>query len=194
MRTCSFCFLVVFLPLPLLTGCPAEPGTENETGTDSGPGIPGCECIVDEDDENPPDVPSGPTCGESTCPEVSASCPGECDSESFEVSDPAALECALTALRDRTPGLLTWSTSENAGQFEDSAYILIHEDGTAVTRTYGWQDLSYVVSDATLGPLRDAAFYTTCLEAETDFQRFSCLRAELSGTDVCDEGWSYDEL
>lgn len=216
----SSLFLISCIPLSLLTGCPAEPEPESETaaattsateatateadpgtetsadtGTETGTdGIPGCECIVDEDDENPPEAPSLPTCGESVCPEVMAAEAGDGGSGSLEVSNPEALTCALTALRDRTPGIVTWDWSDAIGQFQDDGYILIMADGTAVRRNYGWQDLSYIASDAELGPLEAPEHYTECLANASPQAQFDCLTANLAATATCDEGFLYDSF
>jgi hypothetical protein len=211
--------LACCIPLYLLTGCPAEPdpGTETETaapttsatetetaapttsetgadsGTETGPddGIPGCECIVDENDASPPSAPSAPTCGESPCDAVSAT---ETDDGTLEVSTPEALTCALTALRDRTPGVLTWASSDSIGQFEDDGYILVEADGTAVRRSYGWQDLSYIAGDAVLGTLEAPEHYAACLADTSPEGRFDCLTASLAATAVCDAGFTYDDF
>lgn len=174
----------ISLPFLAITGCDPEDDAEGK----------GCDCIVDEDDANPPSAPSGPTCGESLCPTVSASCDGYCESP-LTVADPDALTCALTALRDRTPGIVGWSATLYEGQFQASGYLLIHEDGTAVRRGYGPQDLTYVAEDAVLGTLQPPEHYDACLTEPDEEARFECLRGELmSQTEVCDSGWSKDTL
>lgn len=175
----------------ILTGCIGDESADSSTDGLVGD-TPGCECIRDEDDSDPPDTPSDPACGEDLCGVVAVSCDGYCDAPLI-VSNPDAVTCSLTALRDRTPGVLYWNVTTFEGQFEDNDYLLINDDGTAVRRSHGAQDLSYVVGDATLHMLRDPAYFDDCL-AETDVDaRFSCLRSAVEPqTAVCDEGWQYD--
>jgi len=173
-----------------------------DTDTDTDPTVPetdtsgtpaGCECILDEDEERySSSIPSLPTCGEPLCGDVSGSCDGWCDETPFELPSPDALECALMALRDRTPGLVTWSWSGNGGQYDEDGYVLINPDGTAVHRSWGWSDLSYEANQASLASLPPAAHYDACLANPDDLARFDCLRAEINAIlGVCDEGWSY---
>jgi hypothetical protein len=172
------------LPFLAITGCDPD---------DSGPDE-GCDCIVDENDQNPPNAPSGPTCGEALCVTVEVACDGYCESP-LVVSNPEALTCALTALRDRTPGIVRWSTSQYSGQFQDHGYLLIQADGTAVRRTFGPQDLSYMAGDAVLGDLPSVEHFDDCLASSSDEERFDCLQGELrSQIEVCDRGWSRDEF
>lgn len=176
------------LPLALLCACP---------GDDAAPEpVTGCDCIVDETpvyDQAVP--PQGPTCGESLCDVVVGSCLGYCDEyEPFILQDAAALQCALVALRDRTPGIVRWSWSEAGGQYDQSGYVLIHADGTAVRRAWGWHDLYYEVGAAAYGRLPSSDRYDECLAEPDDRARFDCLRDRLSMVlQVCDQGWNYSE-
>jgi hypothetical protein len=171
-------------------------GSETETDTDTGTDgelmpkpIEGCECILDEDVSNPDLPPMSPTCGEPLCPLVSA----VDNDDGFMLDDRAPLDCALTALRDRTPGLLQFSYSESFGQFVDTGYVLILADGRAVRRGWGQQDLSFEVDEAKLGELRPVAQFEGCL-ADPDSVAFGCLRQPLAGEDaICDEGWQFSE-
>jgi hypothetical protein len=108
----------------------------------------------------------------------------------FVVSNPEALDCALMALRDRSPGIVRWSWSENGGQFSDEGYILVQPEGTAVHRSWGANDLSWEASDARAGELPSAQHYEDCLAQTDTLARFDCLR-ELTITQptICDEGW-----
>jgi hypothetical protein len=163
--------------------------------TDTDGTLAGCECILDEEGEGAePTIPSLPSCGEPLCGDVSGSCDGSCDESPFELAYPEALECALVALRDRTPGILTWSWSGNAGQYDDDGYVLINADGTVVRRNWGWSDLSYQAERAELGELPPAEHFDACLADPDDLARFDCMRAELdSMLGVCDEGWSHSK-
>jgi len=173
--------------------------TETETETDGV--VPGCECIPqqDEDPENSIVRPLPPTCGESLCAEVVADCENGgkdnvCLGPPFTLEDPAALECALTALRDRTPGRLDWDYTANQGVVDQDGYILILEDGRAVRRSWSLYDLDFEAGDAELGELTDAAVFDACLVEPDDIARFDCMRSALASvTAVCNEGWSGSE-
>jgi hypothetical protein len=172
----------------------AETETETappETDTDIGEPVAGCECILDEEPVDSCAWPTDPTCGEAICPPVSAACAdGLCSDALFELDDPAALECALTALRDRTPGLLTWSYSEELELLTQDGYLLIHDDGTAVRRDATRQDFNVEVSDATLGELLPETF-DACLADPSDLARFDCMRGAFeTQLGVCDAGWN----
>lgn len=169
----------------------ATSAASTESGT--GGGLPGCACILDEEPADLDAPPAPPTCGEPSCPLVSGACADSyCDVDvPFVLADPAALTCALSALRDRTRGIVTWSFSEGAGIHHDDGYVLVNPDGTAVRRSWSREDLSFQVSDAVVGDLPPPSFYETCLAEADDLTRFDCLRAALaSPSGVCDEGWS----
>jgi hypothetical protein len=137
--------------------------------------------------------PAPPTCAANTCPSVLAS--GEIyddpDSvDTFVVPNPAALDCALAALRDGTPGVLRWNWEAHDGQITDEGYILIRPDRIAVRRDWGWDDLSFEVGPALSGQLPLSAHYTDCLADPDPATRFDCLRETwVAGGPVCDEGW-----
>lgn len=177
------------------TSTTSPSATETDTAasdTETGGPLAGCECILDEIPTDPNSGPAAPTCGESICPLVSGGCGDEsCDGiVPFMLDDPAALECALVALRDRTPGLLTWSYSESSGFITQDGYLLIDEDVTVVWRDWIREDLNFTVSDAVLGELPPAATYEACLADPVDVSRFNCLTEPLATQlGVCDEGW-----
>jgi hypothetical protein len=154
----------------------------------------GCDCIPDDapsGSESSWTAPSGPTCGKELCAIVQAS-EGELENEEsgFMLVNPDALECALEALRDRSPGIVRWTWSDEYGQYSEDGYILVQPEGTAVHRSWGAQDLSWVAEDARAGELPDAQYYDDCL-AQPDAQvRFDCLRdVVIEEPTICDEGW-----
>ena len=168
---------------------------------DSGPGgttngaHPDCECVVDEDQQGvPPDIPA---CVELTCPVVRAELcygcdegtTGEPETGGGEV-DPSALDCALTALRDRSPGLLQWELDIDSGYGFDGGYVLIKEDGRAIVRTWSWLDLGGETQAAVLGELPASSEFDACLALDDEEQRFECLRStSVSSELVCDGRW-----
>jgi hypothetical protein len=169
-----------------------------DTESDTEGVVPGCECIPqqDEDPNGSTAQPLPPTCGDSLCAEVVADCENGgkrnmCLRPPFTLEDPAALECALTALRDRTAGRLDWNYTASGGVADQFGYILILDDGRAVLRSWSIHDLEFEAEDAELGELADAATFDACLAEADDLARFDCMRNALASTTaVCNEGWS----
>ena len=170
-------------------GCDDTTAGDTTGGDTDGPGV--CACILDDAEGDWGEAPSQPICGETLCVAVKAGCEGYCDFEiPLVVEDPVALKCALTALRDRTPGIIRWYFSEAGGQYSDHGYVLIRVDGTAIRRHWGAQDLDYVVSDALYGTMPDACAFEQCLAAGSAELRFDCMRKfPLGPTVACDDGW-----
>lgn len=150
-----------------------------------------CSCIADDP---PEEWPSYPTCGEDLCAKIQADSPQgtTCYYKNLTVMDDAAVECALTALRDRTPGLLRWACNDDTAQVDESGYILILADGNAIRRTWGQEDLQLAASDALSGAMPDPSVFTDCLAMATSQERYECLTSfELGApTQICDEAWS----
>jgi hypothetical protein len=166
-------------------------GETTDTSTDtSGEPPEACACIVDQpggDSESP----QLPICGELLCPEIVAQSIGLVPV--VNVNDPDALECAITALRDRSPGQLAW-TQISAGDLQQSwyGYVLINEDGSVIRRTWFRSDVNLQVGDAEFGELEPPETYDACLQNPDISARFFCLETPLASVDaVCDEGWSY---
>lgn len=209
------CAYITILALPACVrsepvgATPVQSSTEGSGESSSGPdmdtdastgssestngSIPGCECITNQDEDGDGQDNLGPllpTCGVELCDNVDA-CIGEgCELPKTEFAvDSAALECALMALRDQSPGLLMWSITDLPG-YTDFGYLLINDDGSAVRRDSRREDQSTNTDDAILGTPPTSAFYDACL-AETDEQvRFECVRAELeSFAATCDEAF-----
>jgi hypothetical protein len=148
-----------------------------------------CECIPEQEDYEPPMMP---TCGDMLCDSVNSA--DDPDEEFGKlVTNPEALECALIALRDRTPGIVAWSSSFNGGQFSDTGYVLIDATGEAIRREWGANDLSYDVDPALRFDLPEPSYYEDCLANPTDSERYYCLRAYPAPDPapfVCEAGWS----
>ncbi len=153
---------------------------------------PLCPCIVDD----PGDAwvePSLPTCVDPICPTVVGAYDQFCEGMCVEGAtvDAAALECALVALRDRTPGLIRWHLNIEGELYVGDGYLWIQDDGSAIWRKWEGEDLTYTVTAAQIVELPASATYEQCL-AEGDVPRFECLRQSLAGPDsfVCDAGWT----
>lgn len=141
-----------------------------------------CACIVDQ--EPGPTNPMLPTCGEDSCDMVLAT------TYLFELVNPDALLCALASLRDRKPGLLRYDLDVEGNYGRDRGYILILDDGTAIVRRWGHEDLSAWVGDAVQVVLPDPCAFEMCLAELDDWKRFDCLRDfPYQQLGVCDEGW-----
>ncbi|GEM_PF-5769160 len=112
-------------------------------------------------------------CGVSLCDEVLGDCEFDCYT-GFTVNE-AALDCVLTALRDRTPGRLDWSIGEKdiAGE---ARWIYVLEDGNVIEGGTRWDDLAVDCGYATvLADLKPPSYFSDCL-TETDLAlRFDCL-------------------
>ena len=76
----------------------------NEGAPTKGP----CACVVDEPAQTEKGVgPMVPDCAAQLCEDIYS---GEGIDGSFYVDPPEAIDCALEALRDRSPGLIRWYT------------------------------------------------------------------------------------
>lgn len=175
-----------------LSACSA-PGatTESETETETGADVPeGCECIIDETSEA--SGPWWPTCGEELCDIVNFE---SSESGDFILMNPEALDCALMALRDRSPGVVRWSWNREYGQYTDIGYVLVHPEGTAARRSWGAQDLSWTMDDALAGELPSAQHYDDCLADSSPAVRFGCLaNTSIPNATVCAYGWTRSNL
>ena len=108
----------------------------------------------------------------------------------YELVNPDALLCALASLRDRKPGLLRYDYDDESNFARDRGYILILDDGTAIVRGWGHEDLSAWVEDAVQVVLPDPCAFEMCLAELDDWKRFDCLRDfPYQQLGVCDEGW-----
>lgn len=111
------------------------------------------------------------------------------------VSDAAALDCILTALRDGTPGLVAWSFEdmENAGKFRHETSQIIREGRSVFDISDDWVGADATLSDLTLAPLKPAADFDTCL-AEIDIKaKALCLKDTTTGmvTETCAMGGAH---
>jgi len=148
-----------------------------------------CVCIPEDPDGSPASLP---TCGAMLCPIVNGY---GYDTGGIASDTPEALTCVLTALRDRTPGVVRWSASAGDESTNDG-YVLILGGDAAIKRYWGFQDLTYEVYDAQYGELPPPAAFDTCLAAELAWERASCLFSLglIPPFVVCDEGWSQSLL
>jgi len=148
-----------------------ESGAEGESST--GEPIPeACSCYGD--------------CGPSLCPSVTAKCDIDCE---LPPSAEADLQCALEALRDRTPGRIGWS-GDYPGIGDWSTAVAILSDGTARRDSTMDGGLCVQSGPVTHDTLKEPAYFEGCL-AEPDLQeRFACARAAFADTlAVCEAAY-----
>lgn len=172
-----------------------QPTTAGEEGA--------CACIPEDDFTGPnagdPDCDGGPcplppTCGEELCPIVEVDPAGmNCFVANGKLLvDPAAVDCALTALRDRTPGFIRWICHPAGdGQFTRDGFILIVDDETAVRREWGHLNGLFQAGPALLGDLPAPDVFTTCLGLGTASDRYNCLTGTnlTTTSEMCVESW-----
>jgi hypothetical protein len=184
------------------TTAPDDPTTDSTTDPTTGESettmqdMPLCPCIVDDSVDMPPE-PTSPTCVDMICPTVVGAYAAFCEGMCVEgvMVDSAALECALVALRDRTPGLLRWQLNIEGDLYAGAGYLWIQDDGNAIWRKWEGEDLVFTATPAQIVELPASATYEQCL-TEGDVPRFECLRQTLAGPDdfVCDAGWTKEGI
>ena len=110
----------------------------------------------------------------ATCDDEGGSCEGQA---SFAVDD-AQLVCALTALRDRTQGVVKWDEDVAGGYASRHGYIVVLPDGNVITRVAGREDYVPQVGPALLGAPPPASYFDDCLADTDPWTRFECLSFE----------------
>lgn len=141
------------------------------------------------------------------CDSLQIECPDGADCPSFKggggkgeltVSDEAALECILTALRDGTEGSITWSyTGTLEPGFASHAQTLhILPDRGALSSVLVLFDLSGEWSDVTETTLLPAAGFDACLQATDLPARLACLNPPTTNEvlAVCTEGGTFSKF
>ena len=130
------------------------------------------------------------SCGDELCATFMTNCTEDCDA-----SREANIECALTALRDRTPGRVQWFWSDTVDHIQRDTTVYIRAEGRALVVRYVAADLTYTSGPDTLHMLEEPEYYAGCV-ALTDVQaRVSCLVDGLGEeTAVCRESSSHSTL
>jgi hypothetical protein len=168
----------------------------DSTATGGGAALPeGCSCREpDEDAFSCAEEANSDCAGEALCPDIYGVCSRPnpdlymCASE--YVYDEAELACAITALRDRTPGKLALDAENDICGLEgcgsDRTEITIFADGGAVVRHCGSNPLSVESSTTTLDALAEPAYFDECLGLGTTTARYQCMVDGLTqGPEVC---------
>lgn len=161
-----------------------DPTTGDETETTGDPAaLPeGCQCAIPDDRFSCDDLATTECDGEVLCPTVTRDCarPPDfyaCDTE-YEY-DEDALECALTALRDRTIGKVEIAAENEVCGFEgcgtDRWRIAIRGEDVAVVDDCSASPLGAEASYATLRQMAPSAFFEACLSMPSAAMRYDCM-------------------
>ncbi|WAS95450.1 hypothetical protein [Nannocystis punicea] len=129
---------------------------------------PACACLADE-----------ATCGAELCAGAGLNCEETCPDDQ-PVEDEAALQCALEALRDRTPGRISWYYREFFGQWAYNTQVYIQADGNAIVTQSGGMDLCDYSGPDTRHSLEEPAYFEACLALATSRERYDCLTEGLA--------------
>jgi len=163
------------------------PGTTGDTPT-TGPAPLACSCAAyfDHtgcgDDELWPQIAD---CEQPTiCPTVTVACPRpnqdiySCQDEL--VIDAEALECAIAALRDRTPGRFIIEGIANGGLFSAPPVFAVRLPGADQAATTSCQVTDTGTSwDAIASTLAEPSFFSDCLAKPNTQARHACALAGL---------------
>jgi hypothetical protein len=127
---------------------------------------PASEC-QDEAFENPQRI-----CAEASFP---ANEFADDDLEELNDAGKASLECILVALRDRTPGLVSWVDGERGDVFWESWSLTIASDGRARAAGRGDYDLESCSLETSVVELRRPDYFDDCLAQTSVEERRRCL-------------------
>jgi hypothetical protein len=167
--------------------------TTGESGTDTGEPLDCAFPAPPSDEPASPDVApecacvddmGTLSCASPLCPAITGDCLmgefGQC--QGGWDYDEAAIECALLAARDGTPGTLTWYFSPDTGFSSHGGFFHIVEQRRAIHQSRSWFDLGGDVSDTILWQMRDAAHFDGCLALSGTCERLGCLFSGMTDT------------
>jgi len=125
---------------------------------------------------------------QATCPEGQT----DCGADVLKVASVEGLECALVALAAGTPGAVSWGITAENGLNGSNHTLFIQEDGSVIASGYAYQELEYTYTDVDRRARQADSFFTDCVAAATDVERFDCLRQATTGeaTQTCIAGFS----
>ena len=136
-------------------------------------------CVADD---APCDAP------QATCPEDQV----ECDAGDLQVTSAAGLDCVLQALADREGGAVSWAIDGAGGLTGSSHTLFVQTDGTAFASSYIYDDAGYSYTGVERRALQPAAYFSDCVAAPSDGERFACLQHATVGaaTETCVDGFT----
>lgn len=171
-------------------------GPSATTGEDDGL-PPGCRCIEPPADATTCDALARSECElETLCDELVGECQRlgpdmyTCNRGSYTWTE-QALTCMLEALRDRTPGRLTYAVQNEVCFLEGCAYrigqISIVGDGLALVQDCEELAIGATASYDTLDTLAEPAYFEGCLALTPPAERYECMRGGIeNGAVVCE--------
>jgi len=129
------------------------------------------------------------------CDAPQATCPAgqtDCGADALKINSAEGLECVLEALAAGTPGVVSWGISSENGLNGSNHTLFIQEDGSVIASGYAYQELEYTYTDVDRRARQADSFFTDCVAAATDVERFDCLRQATTGeaTQTCIAGFS----
>lgn len=168
--------------------------SSGEPACDAG-GVDDCCCFSIEGEPGHGVLSIGCTAGESVCEAPQASCPGgqvDCAAADLTIVNPAGLTCALAALEAGTPGPISWATLSEDGLGGRIVTLFVQAGRSAFSSDYRYQELEYTYSDVDRRTLKDAGFFSDCVAAPDDRERFDCLRRAVGeqAEQTCLDGFS----
>lgn len=173
-------------------------GSSSDTGDGAACDLPGvfdCCCFnVAGDDGHGILSISCPNPGK-LCEAPQATCPAgqtDCGADALKITSAEGLECVLEALAAGTPGVVSWGISSENGLNGSNHTLFIQEDGSVIASGYAYQELEYTYTDVDRRARQADSFFTDCVAAATDVERFDCLRQATTGeaTQTCIAGFS----
>lgn len=186
---------------------PPTSDSGNEECPEVHPSTNDCCCFSSAVSQDTHDVQIYNSCpSEELCPKVGVhcspydlGCPANYGIDNpmadFFVDDESALDCVLVALRDGTPGKISWGVNEE-DQFQYTETSYIRQDRIVFTHRRDQDDFDIVYSDVSEKTLLPSAMFSSCLEATELRNKVKCLKEITTGsvTTVCAMGAQLDNL
>ncbi|MGB1015616.1 MAG: hypothetical protein ACPG4T_15880 [Nannocystaceae bacterium] len=111
------------------------------------------------------------TCGEFDC------------APEDRIYDETALDCTLTAMRDRAPGMYAWDSTLDGHYSGDIGVFHLGDGGAMWARQCNYEDFSVGVDQPSGLDLESAAYFDGCLAMPEANARWLCLQDGLIRTD-----------
>lgn len=113
----------------------------------------------------------------------------------FSADDESALDCILIALRDGTPGKVSWGVNEES-EVQYSSTSHIRKDRVVFIYRKDRDDLNVVYSDVTQEKLLAPEVFADCVDATDLRNKFKCLATITTGSviKVCAPGGQVESL
>ncbi|MDC0668626.1 hypothetical protein [Nannocystis radixulma] len=153
---------------PTTTAETTSGGSDTADPTTTGEFDPRCECPES-------------TCVEQLCENFGVSCDDDECAPGHPVDNEDAVQCALEALRDRTPGTIRWysrvllhDTGNDSGH---DTTVRIRPDGSVIVHVISRADRCTIYDPVTANSLPEPAYFEGCLGLATAPERFECLTA-----------------